>query len=105
MVTHACCTNRDEQQSITFQFISFTVTNSMQCHAKLASACNAYNSYVFCRSSSRASTHIICSMILYIAGMQAGEALTISYIDLELPRSARQLELGTCFFFNCKCVR
>ena len=37
--------------------------------------------------------------------MQAGEPLTISYIDLELPRSARQLELKTCFFFDCKCVR
>ncbi|KAL3159851.1 hypothetical protein ABBQ38_010252 [Trebouxia sp. C0009 RCD-2024] len=40
-----------------------------------------------------------------VAGLQAGEALTISYIDLELPRSARQLELKTCFFFDCKCVR
>lgn len=36
---------------------------------------------------------------------QAGEALTISYIDLELPRSARQLELKTSFFFDCKCSR
>ena len=48
-------------------------------------------------------------VILYlwhlIFGLQAGEALTISYIDLELPRSARQLELKTCFFFDCKCIR
>lgn len=48
-------------------------------------------------------------VILYlwylIVGLQAGEALTISYIDLELPRSARQLELKTCFFFDCKCIR
>ena len=53
---------------------------------------------------------LLCSMILHTnnfknAGMQAGEALTISYIDLELPRSARQLELKTSFFFDCKCVR
>ncbi|KAL3157833.1 hypothetical protein ABBQ32_012253 [Trebouxia sp. C0010 RCD-2024] len=37
--------------------------------------------------------------------IKAGEPLTISYIDLELPRSARQLELKTCFFFDCKCAR
>ena len=49
-------------------------------------------------------THGLCSEGRF-AALQAGEPLTISYIDLELPRSARQLELKSNFFFDCKCTR
>ncbi|KAK9811310.1 hypothetical protein WJX72_001575 [[Myrmecia] bisecta] len=37
--------------------------------------------------------------------VKAGEELTISYIDLELPRSARREALKAGFFFDCNCSR
>lgn len=37
--------------------------------------------------------------------MQAGEELLISYIDLELPRSARRAHLLKYFHFECGCPR
>lgn len=36
---------------------------------------------------------------------QAGEELTISYIDLELPRSERRHQLSKFFYFQCTCSR
>lgn len=38
-------------------------------------------------------------------GVQAGDELTISYIDLELPRSARREALKRHFNFDCVCTR
>ncbi|KAL0052719.1 hypothetical protein WJX82_006660 [Trebouxia sp. C0006] len=49
--------------------------------------------------------HSGLASVTALRDIKAGEALTISYIDLELPRSARQLELKTSFFFDCKCIR
>ncbi|DBB02866.1 TPA: hypothetical protein ACH3X1_013472 [Trebouxia sp. C0004] len=49
--------------------------------------------------------HSGLATVTALRDIKAGEALTISYIDLELPRSARQLELKTSFFFDCKCIR
>jgi hypothetical protein len=37
--------------------------------------------------------------------MQAGEELTISYIDVDQPRSARRHALHSSFFFLCTCDR
>jgi hypothetical protein len=37
--------------------------------------------------------------------LQEGEELTISYIDLQLPRSARRDLLRKDFNFLCECVR
>ena len=37
--------------------------------------------------------------------MQAGEELTISYIDVGQPRSARRRALRSSFFFLCACNR
>ncbi|DBA72574.1 TPA: hypothetical protein ACH3X2_010328 [Trebouxia sp. C0005] len=53
----------------------------------------------------RVHGHSGLASVTALRDIKAGEALTISYIDLELPRSARQLELKTSFFFDCKCVR
>lgn len=36
---------------------------------------------------------------------QAGEPLTITYIDLEQPRASRQAALQRNFFFSCECDR
>jgi SET domain-containing protein len=37
--------------------------------------------------------------------VRAGEELCINYIDLDLPRSSRQHELSTQYFFDCVCAR
>lgn len=37
--------------------------------------------------------------------LQAGEELTISYIDLGLPRSERRHLLSKFFYFQCTCGR
>ena len=34
-----------------------------------------------------------------------GEELTIAYVDVNLPRSARQKHLRACYHFDCACAR
>ena len=48
--------------------------------------------------------HAVCLGMTALV-MQAGEHLTISYIDLNLPVSARREELRRGFYFECHCSR
>ena len=53
----------------------------------------------------RGQRHTLPVLAELVTGLQEGAELTISYIDVNLPLSARRRELQRNFFFHCRCFR